>query len=380
LSDAYHAELMVDWSEVHNSQAFKAGGSAFFIGADVEKSFDQLFRDNAIRLTTIGSDAVMEGLLNTVYVRLLELLFNPVPPERVPDSQKGGLWDALSAVKDVAKSAASDRKTLGFGLNVGYQLKEMHTEGKSKMSFNGRSMIDRHHYITFNMGNLYGTYGNNDRFFKVAYMDDPAFAKRVVHVGVDGKLLTEFDKMVNSVTVTLKKEHQNGDVTMKELVVNRKTYLDSTGQFQLYYGNHKDLENNKWLMYQYQTQWHFIGGGYFTSGWNEGSAAMIDLFVPYERRTIEIMGEGELLKSQGVRAVEIQIYYPFFGELRQEKAVLRPNEAILNRTFEITVPAGTYEYDYKITWHLQGGSRKMKEGKDSTGLLFIDEIPNSGQN
>ena len=47
----------------------------------------------------------MEALLTTVYAKLLELLFRPVEPERVPDGQRGGLMDALNTMLDSRRRA-----------------------------------------------------------------------------------------------------------------------------------------------------------------------------------------------------------------------------------------------------------------------------------
>jgi len=41
LTDAYDAELDIDWSEVKHSDAFKAGGSVYFVGADIEVAFEK---------------------------------------------------------------------------------------------------------------------------------------------------------------------------------------------------------------------------------------------------------------------------------------------------------------------------------------------------
>ena len=61
LNEAYDADLTINWSEVRNSQSFGAGGSVYFVGADVELAFDELRRNNAIKLRSSGSDAAMEG-------------------------------------------------------------------------------------------------------------------------------------------------------------------------------------------------------------------------------------------------------------------------------------------------------------------------------
>ncbi|MBK8556248.1 MAG: hypothetical protein IPL65_11000 [Lewinellaceae bacterium] len=223
LTDSYQAELTVDWTEVRKSQSFGAGASVYFVGADVEVGFDDLIRNNAIRLNTVGTDEHLEGLLNTVYSKLLDLMFKRVEPETVPADARGGLFDAISALTG-PNGPASSRNTTGFGLNVSYQLKELKTTGSSNLFFRGRSTVERNHFITFNIGDLYKRYGNNKDMFRDVALYDPAFQQREVYVGIDGSLEKEFDRMVNSVTVKVRKKHVNGTETFREIVINKKTF------------------------------------------------------------------------------------------------------------------------------------------------------------
>ena len=72
-----------------------------------------------------------------------------------------------------------------------------------------------------------------------------------IYVGIDGSLEREFDRMVNNVTVTLKKQHQDGSVTTKQVAVNKKVYLDSLGNLYMTYLNHKDVNLLEWMKYDY---------------------------------------------------------------------------------------------------------------------------------
>jgi len=46
-----------------------------------------------------------------------------------------------------------------------------------------------------------------------------------------------------------------------------------------------------------------------------------------------------------------------------------------DKMFEITLPLDQYGYDYAITWIKPGGQQLMTRGTDSSGLIFIDELP-----
>ena len=374
LSEAYDADITIDWSEVKNSKGLSAGGTVYYISADVDLAFDELFRNHAIKMRSSGSDEQMEALMNTVYNKLLELMFRPVEPERVPADKRGGLMDALSAMFD-SKGAMSSRKTMGFGASVAFQLKEMRSQGTSHLSFNHRSNVERHSFVAFNIGDFYKRYGSDPRYFRAVNLGDPTFQQREVHVSVDAALIPDFDRYVNTVTVTLRKDHQGGEQTLQEVVLDRARVKSGVEDLRLVYGWNGDQDRLAWLDYAYRARWSFKGGGAYETDWIKSSAPMIDLFAPYERRTVQLVGDAQTLKTRGVRAVVVQLDYPFFGEHRRPQLVARPGETLEEKQVQITTPLGQPEYDYVVTWQMEGNKRLTDRRRDASGLIFVDEMP-----
>jgi len=378
LTEAYDADLTIDWTEVRKTQSFKAGGSVYFVSADVEAAFDELRRNNAIKLRSSGTDASMEALMQTVYNKLLELMFRPVEPEKVPEAERGGILDAVTALLGQKGPLGSARK-FGFGVNVGYQLKDIRTTGASTLNFNHRSTVERHSLVTFNIGDLHRRYGKDPNYFRAVNLADPTFQQRDIHVGIDGALLPELDKFINGVTVTLRKQHQSGQETVRELVLDRATIAKAPATFRLVYGWNGDDDRTAWLQYDYRTRWSFKGGGTYETPWTRSEAPMIDLFAPYERRTIQVVGNRETLQQQQVRAVVVQIEYGFFGERRRHQVIVRPDQPpAAEPTVDVTLPLGEFQYDYVVTWQLEGSKRLTSGGRDTTGVVFVDELPKGG--
>lgn len=375
LNEAYDADMTIDWSEVRKTKSFGAGGSVYYVGADVEASFNDMRRTNAIKLRSSGSDASMEALLTTVYTRLLELLFRPVEPDSVPPGERGGLVDALNGLIG-NQGALGSRRMTGFGLNVAYQLKDLRSSGLSTLSFNHRATVDRHSFITFNIGDLYQRYGKDPAFFRDINPEDPVFRQREIHVGLDGALIPEFERYINGVTVTLRKQHQNGHETLRELVLDRQTAQKGLPLL-LVYGWNGDDDRAAWLGYDYRTRWSFKGGGAYETDWARTTDPLINLFTPYERRVVQIVGNRDVLKSRQVRAVVIEVEYPFFGETRRQSVLVRPDQPGEEPRVEITLPLGQHRYSYTITWQLEGNRRLTAAGVDTAGVVFIDELPGS---
>lgn len=373
ITDAYQAELTVNWEDVRKAEMMKASASVYFVSADVEKSVEELKRNNAIKLTTIGENAHMDAMVNTVYSRLVDLLFEPIDPERVSQQAQNGLLDMIgSLVKP--NGAFGSSKIFGFGLNAAYKRRDFKSTGRSVLNFNSRVNVERHHLIAFNIGDFYKKYGNNPKFFRSVSLDDPDFQQREIFVSVDGTLLPEFDKLINNITVTLKKTHENGDVTLREMNITKKN-LNDNQLTPLIYGSISDKDRLNWLNYEYKTSFQFQGGKAYETPWTKQSAGMINVFAPYERRTVQLDGDAGVLKEAKVRAVTVQLDYPFFNDSRKPMLSLKPTDPMGEKKFDITLPTNIYEYNYEINWIMSDGSTRSATGKNKSGYLFIDNLP-----
>jgi len=90
---------------------------------------------------------------------------------------------------------------------------------------------------------------------------------------------------------------------------------------------------------------------------------------------VQLMGSAAALQARGVRAVIVQIDYPFFAARRRQQLVAKPDQPIDAQAVEITLPLNQFEYDVTITWQLEGNRKLTRSGKDSSGLVFVDELP-----
>jgi len=299
-------------------------------------------------------------------------MFVPAKPEKV--EQAGGLGAALNALTD-PNGPMGSRKTTGFGINVGYQMKDMQSSGVSHLYFKGRSQVSRHHFVTFNIGNLYKQYQNDPTMFIDVPLWDPAFQQRQIFVGIDGDLEKEFKEMLNSVTVILNKKHQGGQTTLENVLINRSTFKSLGQPLSMVYGYQADTNRLGWLSYEYKEIWQFQGGVNFDTGLKGSDASMINLYVPFYRKTILLDGNLEQLKTSGIRAVSIKLTYDFFGQKKEHRITLRQGDEIAEKFFQVTLPNNTEEVNYELTWIKTDGTSISKTGKDKFGLIFIDEMP-----
>lgn len=330
LTDAYNAKLTVEWSEMQKYEKIAGGANVYFVSAELEKVYEELKRKSAIKLETSGSDGNMEALVNSAYSKLTELLFRRIESEQAGPNDKAGVHNLLESLfSNSGGGAFSSSKLFGFGAHAAYKLKDIKTSGFSVLHFNSRINSDRHHYIAFNIGDIYKKYGNNPQYFRTVSLSDPDFEQRDIYVGVDGAILPEYDKLINSITVTMRKLHTNGSTTLSEVNLTRQSVKEAQ-QIKMSYGSVSDTDRNEWLNYDYKAQFQFKGGKTYATAWQQQSASMINLFAPYERKVIRLEGDAELLKASNVRAVVIQISYLFLakpGGLKHPYALKKVSKA-----------------------------------------------------
>jgi hypothetical protein len=366
LTQAYQAQLEVNWSEVEKHEYSNESSDFIFYSRDVEKTFGELMRTGAIKVSSAGKDSSSEALFSMVYDKVLNLMFNPVKPSLLPPSKTGGAIDDFFGNRGFSS-------LLGVGGSDVYKKKEVKTSGKTVVNINSRYNANRHHFVTFNIGDLWKKYGDNKRIFRDVTIDDPLYQQREVHVSIDGSLADEFDKMVNNVSVTLRKDHANGEQTLCEMLLGKATLANYKGPMMLTYLNKEDKDREKWIEYEYQVSWQFKTDGQYAQPWTKASTPMINLFTPYKHHEIYLEGDWEKLKAAGVRAVTVAVEYDFFGAKKNLRTVLRPADAGKEQKMSLILPASVQEVDYSINWVMEGGQKKEVKGKDKIGVIFWDE-------
>jgi hypothetical protein len=366
LTFAYQGLLEVNWSEVQKSEYSKESYDFIFYSHDVEKTFGELMKTGAVKLTTAGKDSTSEAMMNVVYEKLLNQMFNPVRPELLPADKNG-------AIDDFFGPRGLSSLTL-IGGTGGYKKQEIKTSGKTVVNFNSRYTSNRHHFVTFNIGDLWKKYGSNTRVFRDVALDDPTFQQRDVHLSVDGDIADEFEKMVNTVSITLKKQHANGEETVREMLLDKKLLATAQGPLVMSYLNKGDKDRNEWLNYQYQVAWNFKTDGQYTQPWTPATTPMINLFMPYKYHEIILEGDWSKMEAEGYRAVNVFIEYDFFGKKKTARETIRASDVGKEKKFSLILPAEMDEVAYTITWIGEGKKTETK-GKDKFGVIFWDELP-----
>ncbi len=379
LSDPYDATIEVNWSEVQKDEKFSAGAKVLWFGADVGIAVADLKKNGAIKVTSRGENGTMDGMLNTAYSKIVDLLFQPVIQQAAPKAEGGNFLDTLMSSLGLGASGGSG----GFGLSLygSYQMKDLKTSGHTTISLNHQSGVQRHTLLTANIGELFSKYGNDSRYFRaVNIMADPVYQKRKVYVTLDGTVLPEFGKFVNSVTIALRKTHQDGNVTLGEKVIDKAGAAEAVtdaaaGNLGFEYGYSGDDDRDLWLKYEYRTRWNFQGGATYETPWTATEGPMINVFPPYEHRTVQILGDQKALKEKKIVYAVVRVSYPFFGSPKTKQVNCRVGTEPIDTTLDVTLPINQFTVGLNITWHTEDGKDITISRDDSSGIVLLDEVP-----
>ncbi|MBL0032737.1 MAG: hypothetical protein IPP27_11395 [Bacteroidetes bacterium] len=373
LSDAYDAKLKVNWNDVYSSEMINQKTNILFVSNDVSKTYNELRKNQAVELVSSGSDERMEIIVDHAYRKLTEMLFAPIDPEKLPKQEQLEANEKVNSQIDLL-GIGSLTKALSINSNKLYQLKEFKYSGNTVLNFNSRLSIERYHTMVFNMGDLFKKYGDDIRFFRDINMDDPTFQQREILINIDGDVMPEFDKIIDNVTVILKKNHEQSIPTIQELNLTKKI-INEKERIEIVYGNSGDKDREKWLQYDYKAVYAFKGGRVYETDWITQNSAVINLHPHYERRVVQLDGDIERLKKNKVRAVSVQINYIFMNEIVKTQQTIRIGKGFEGNQFELTLPKNNFDYNYKITWILEDGNEREIMNKGSSGILFVDNIP-----
>jgi hypothetical protein len=223
----------------------------------------------------------------------------------------------------------------------------------------------------WNFGNI-----KCDECFKDINLDDKLYRQREVTTFLDGTDAQDFGKFINFVSVSLKKKHENGELTEDELRIDKNNFNAEGNNFALVYGWKGDNTSAKWSEYEYKTVWNFFGGGVIESPWVKSKLNTIPIASPFIRNEILVESDPAIMAEKGVRSAEVKFYYKI-GTLDQSK-VLRLNikQGQFSGSADIYTPRENTEFDYEITWFDNSGTPKTSGRLKSTNtVIYIDKMP-----
>lgn len=263
-----------------------------------------------------------------------------------------------------------------FAIMATYQMKRTRQRGNYYIEFNKYTADTITLRFDENIGDL-RRYMNDQQHFRQVNLDDPLYRQREIVAMVDGLNASDFGQYINFATVSMRKRHEGGEETYDEVRIDRNNFNSEGNAFKLLYGWKGDDDRRRWQKYDYKVHWSFFGGSSVEDDrWNSREAGAINLSPPYQRREITLDGDPQELQNEGVRAIDVKVFYKLGEKERVSQRTIRVSQEPISQRLELMLPADEYEYEYKINWTMRGNATLTSgRQKSSSAVLFIDELP-----
>lgn len=199
-----------------------------------------------------------------------ELVSNsrPINREQLPTAVAQSIErDEQSQINNAVDQVAANIQVYGT-----YQIKEV----RQKLQFT----IDAKKVYTATKSQRFG--GNIGRVncsdcIREINLDDNLYKQNEIQVTLSNVSNEDFSRYLNSVSVTLRKKHAGGDVTIDNVVISRANFSKEGNYFTLMYGWKNDRSRDEWLKYDYKVTYNYANGLKDSTGWKTTTEPIIAL-------------------------------------------------------------------------------------------------------
>lgn len=279
--------------------------------------------------------------------------------------------DANPDSEGTGNQIAENEAMPGLSVAVSYSLKKTKRTGTYKLDLNKFTSDSRTMRFDENLGGF-----NCAECFVEVNLEDPLMKQREIYANLDGLNSEDFGKYINYVNVVIRKKHQNNELSLDEIRIDKSKFNQTGNVYKMLYGWKGDNDRTKWLDYEYKTQWNFFGGSQMETDWVENEFGSISLTPPLIKKPIFFEADPEFIEQQKIRAIELKIYSMNGEKENVTKSTLNTSKQEMSNTLEILLPKDVDNYEYEITWFVKGKEPIITARQSSkSGLLFFDHFP-----
>lgn len=405
---AYNATVTAEMNVIYKHFSEMKANQEGYSKTQVRKVIDDLQKKGGIKVEVFDRSSGlgiktsdMDGILNLVTNKLTEIMFDTKTgwskePEMVdpslgfdPRGRQGDKSEAGQVISDIAEGMSDVMGSLPilgwfspkkkkntnpeYITDNQYVLKDIQNIRTQKFYLNlsKATTIKVPFHTAGNLGGLYSTLGEDEKYFRIVNMDDPDFQKREISFQLDTKFNDAFDDIINFVTVNFRKKYSNGqkDVT-SQVMLNADDLKKGVIAKSVFYPR-LGLTGSEWLNYDYQVLWSFKGRKEVVrfpaeeGKWATTSDASIGLTPPLAKEFIEIDGDREQFRTDSISSVNISFASVLGGEKKVVKnIVLRAGDQASTSKISIYHDLQS-PVVYQSTWY----SKTKGEAKTDLGML-----------
>ena len=403
--------IEADFDNIYQHQNIQAAAVTPVFASEINTTFDELRNTGGIKVTQINADEDMEKAMETAYNKLTQIIFDlngsGAPNAAQMAANVGGkksMLDRVSGMLDKArkevrqenqkidrslfssdeefetykkidenaeKEVVKMNKEMGytssnrpdkpnvsekpkelpeFAVGVSFTLKKERRSGSYKIDLNKYTVDSKPFPFSENI-----TIQDCASCFLKIDTEDEFYKQRIINAQLDGFNASSFNQYINFVTLLIQKKHESGEVTQREVKIDRTKFNESANNFKMTYGWKDDANRNNWLQYKYKTVWSFFGGFEQASEWISNSGSIITLAPQYRTKKISVEADSDFVNDNNIRAIDVRLYYKL-GEQEyiRETTLNFSKEDGASKSLEIIVENNSPNYSYDATIYIKG--------------------------
>ena len=336
---AYQASVSAEMEAVYNHHSLVSNVQQKYSRRQLRDIVDSMQLDGTLDIqetigSTMGSSVTdterLKGILKLVTDKLVDLMFDhetgwakeparetAVEAGQIQGRQKRGWFGRVFGGASDDKYYTDDQWVRKDKLDV--------TNRKFYLNLSQSSVVRVPFYASGNLRLVFDSLENRSKYFKVANMEDPDFAKRQVQFLLDGSFTSSFQDLINAASVKFVKKYPSGsghedihrDITFSYPTVNAGVFVDTITFPRL--GSH----GLDWLDYDIQVKWDLRGYPQpiripeNPEHYTHLSDPIVVLSPPFEREVIDIDLDLAAMNTAGIRVAVVQIFSTLAGQQKR---------------------------------------------------------------
>lgn len=369
---AYNASVSAEVETLYNHFSLISNVQHEYTRRQIRDVVDDLRRRGTLKVEVLDRTAglglkasEMEGLLQIVTDKLIELMFNAqtgwsadpqretaVEANQILGRQERGWFSSVFGGAQDTKYFTDDQWVLKNRKDV--------RQNKFSLVLGKSTTIKVPVDTAGNLGGLYGALGQDRRYFRIVNLADPAFEFRPVHFQVDGEYVDGFQDTFNFVSVNFRKSYPDKPDFTRSLQFTANDLKAGTTIRDVAFPR-LDLPGADWVEYEYQVRWSLRDGPTLAvppkeDQWVRTVDAAVDLVPPLEKRVVEIDADRQVFLKSGIASAVVEFATVLAGKprLQRGKAVLRATDAAPTTKVAVYHDRST-PIAVRVSWHAQTG-------------------------
>lgn len=327
--------------------------------------------------------ADMEGILNIVTERLIELMFDaevgwsqrpeyedPVEEGQVQGRQERGFFSKVFGGARNEKYVSDNQFVI--------KRREDIRVNKFLLNLTKSTTIKVPVYTTGNLGGLYNRlHSDLQQYFRIINLDDPDFQKREVFFKVDGAFTDAFDDLLNFVSVSFRKTYDKQHEPITDDLIFEKSKLIEGQDLQKIAYPRLGLDNADWLDYEYRISWSLKGkigtlnAPPYLDGWIKASEPAISLQPPFQKRIIEIDADRSFFEENNYRSASVRFYAILNNTPHLQRTIVLRSGDASNTTKTALYSDPDEPIVYQLVWYSANGEKKEPTKALEDDYLFL---------